>query len=1064
VFASRRLSIAFLLVASIATARVTTQTGPRAATALFDGLRFRNIGPAAMAGRIDDFAVLESNPAVFYVAAATGGLWKTTNNGTTWEVLFNDQDDVVSIGDVAIAPNDANVVWVGTGENNNRQSSSWGTGVYKSTDGGHTWKPTGLADARHIGRIVVDPIDHDIVYVAALGHLFGPNRERGVFKTTDGGATWTKVLFVDDDTGATELVMDPADNKVLYAATYQRRRSAWGFNGGGPGSAIYKSTDAGRTWSKLTRGIPEGPLGRIGLDIFRGNASTIYARIEHRTESGVYRSDDSGASWRKVSSMNPRPMYFSQIRVDPTDVNRVYVLGTWLEVSDDGGRTFREVTTLHPDHHAMWIDPNNPRHVVTGNDGGVGISYDRGEHWDWLDNMDLGQFYHVGYDMDSPYGVYGGLQDNDAFGGPSATRRRHGIGNDEWYNIASGDGFEAFADPRNSRIVYAESQGGNVNRVDRPTTERKAIKPQPAQGEPPLRWNWDTPMALSPHDPNALILGANRLFKSMDGGQSWTAMSPDLTARIDRESLSLMGMPAKDITIAKNDGVSAYGTITTFAESPKQAGLYYVGADDGTVSISRDDGKSWTNVSGRFPGVPKNTYVSRVAASGFDEGTAYATFDGHREDDYTPYVYATADYGQTWRSIGGDLPKGHAVRCITEDPKNASVLYLGTEFGLFVSLDKGAHWTRMRSGLPTVPVAEITIHTRDNDMLVATHGRSIWILDDITPIQHAAEAAARDATLFAVRASTSFFDEPEDRSRWMGDRPFWGRNPTPGAPISYYLKHEAKDVHVMVADAAGASVAELQGEATAGAHAPGINRVYWDLRHQALPLPRIPGQEIRGPTTYFADPLEGPFVLPGEYRVTLLVDGKDAGSTTVQVHSDRAIELSDADRRAWHDTAVGLHELQATADHAAETVVVLGEQIAALQRVAGRPQAMAEPVKAAFDSATKKIADLRVRLGVPSPNGTGRGGGGGGGGGANANRNVRGRITSVKTQIMASTSAPTAFQASEARAVRGELATAIGDLNAMISSDMPALVKALSANSALPPALPLIKPIVPPSP
>ncbi|HTK28867.1 MAG TPA: hypothetical protein VL309_04920 [Vicinamibacterales bacterium] len=1050
----RRLSMALALAAALAPITTSSQGAPKIAPSLFAGLRFRNIGPAAMAGRIDDFAVLESNPAVFYVAAATGGLWKTTNNGTTWEVLFNDQDDVVSIGDVAIAPNDANVVWVGTGENNNRQSSSWGTGVYKSTDGGHTWKMSGLADTRHVGRIVVDPVDHDVVYVAALGHLFGPNRERGVYKTTDGGTTWTNVLFVDEDTGATDLAMDPQDNKVLYAATYQRRRSSWGFDGGGPGSAIYKSTDAGRTWSKLTNGLPAGPLGRIGLDIFRANPDIVYARVEHRTESGIYRTDDAGNTWRKVSSVNPRPMYFSQIRVDPADANRLYVLGTWLEISDDGGRTFHEVTQLHPDHHALWIDPRNPRHVMTGHDGGVGISYDRGEHWDWLDNMDLGQFYHVGYDMDTPYGVYGGLQDNDAFGGPSATRRRHGIGNDEWYNVASGDGFEAFADPRNSRIVYAESQGGNVNRVDRPTAERKAIKPQAAPGEPPLRWNWDTPMMLSPHSPDALLMGANRLFRSTDAGHSWTAISPDLTAHIDRETLSLMGVSAKDITLAKNDGVSAYGTITTFSESPKKAGLFYAGADDGTVSMSRDDGRTWTNVSGRVPGVPKNTYVSRVAASAFEEGTAYLTFDGHREDDYTPYVFTTSDYGQTWRSIASDLPKGQVVRCITEDPKNGSVLYLGTEFGLFVSLDRGAHWTRIRSGLPTVPVAEITIHPRDNDMLVATHGRSIWILDDLAPVQHAAEALARDAELFPIRPAMSFWDEPEDRSRWMGDRPFWGHNPPRGAPISYYLKQDAKDVRLKIADASGTAVAEVSGIETEHGRAAGINRVYWDLRHEALPLPKIPGQEVRGPTTYFADPLQGPYVLPGEYKVTLVVDGRDAGTSSIQVSNDRAIQLSDADRKAWHDTALALHQLEGAADRAAETVVVIGDQLAALQRIASRTPAALDAVKSELDTTRKTLADLRARLGVPSPDGGGRGGSGGGGG---ANRNVRGRITNVKTQIMASTSAPTAFQTDEARLVRGDLAKAIDDVNKVISTDMPALMKTLASGGALPVVLPAIK-------
>jgi hypothetical protein len=565
-------------------------------------------------------------------------------------------------------------------------------------------------------------------------------------------------------------------------------------------------------------------------------------------------------------------------------------------------------------------------------------------------------------------------------------------------------------------------------------------------------------MILSPHDPGTLLMGANKLMKSTDGGHSWAAMSPDLTAQIDRETLSLMGVPAKDIALAKNDGVSAFGTITTIAESPKTAGVYYTGADDGTVSVSRDGGKNWTNLGGKFPGLPKGTAVSRVAPSAFEEGVVYATFDGHREDDYAPYVYASSNFGQTWRSIAGDLPTQQTIRCITEDPKNANVLYLGTEFGLFTTIDKGQHWIRMRGGLPTVPVAEITIHPRDNDMLVATHGRSIWILDDLAPIQHAAEALSHDAWLFPARPAMSFFDEPEDRSRWMGDRPFWGRNPPHGAIISYYLKRPAKDVRLSVRDASGADVADLGGEATADARAAGINRLVWDLRHQALPLPHFPGQFVRGPTTYFADPLRGPFVLPGEYRVTLTVDGREAGTTSVRVDGDRAVEITGADRRAWHDTTLELHELERTADKAGDAVAALGDEIATLQRLAGPGSPTPEPVRGAFDAIAKKLADLRVRFGVPTPGG---GGGRGGGGRGNANRDVRARITAVKTQMMASTSAPTANQAAEAKAVADELAKAVADLNAVIGTDVPSLVKTLGANSYLLPPLAPIKPIAP---
>ncbi|HWH79368.1 MAG TPA: hypothetical protein VNT76_18435, partial [Candidatus Binatus sp.] len=520
-----------------------TQDGEGASTSPFAGLRFREIGPASPAGRIDDFAVLESNPAVFYVATATGGLWKTVNQGTTFNTVF-DNETTSSIGDVAIAPTDANLVWVGTGENNNRQSSSWGDGVYKSVDGGKSWKNMGLRDSKHIARIIVDPVDSDVVYVAALGSLWGAGGERGIFKTTDGGLTWANVLKTDADTGATELVMDPSNNKVIYAATYQRRRATWGFNGGGNGSAIYKTADAGRTWTKLTKGIPEGPKGRIGLDVYRRNPNIVYARIEHAKESGTYRSEDAGATWTKMGNTNPRPMYFSQIRIDPNNDQRIYVLGVQLHISDDGGKTFRSdgAQKIHVDFHAMWINPANSNHTMIGGDGGVGISYDKSKTYVWLKNMPLGQFYHVAYDMKTPFTVCGGLQDNNTWCGPSSVRSASGIGNDDWFVISGGDGFQAQMDPSDPRILYAESQDGRMSRIDRTTNERKPIRPEPPEGEKPDRWNWDTPMVISPHNPATVFVAANRLFKSTDRGHSWKAISGDLTTNTDRETLDLMSV------------------------------------------------------------------------------------------------------------------------------------------------------------------------------------------------------------------------------------------------------------------------------------------------------------------------------------------------------------------------------------------------------------------------------------------------------------------------------------------------------------------------------------------
>ena len=1005
------------------------------------GLSFRNIGPSTMGGRIDDLAVLESNPAVFYVGAATGGLWRTTNNGTTWDVLFDDLEDVVSIGDVAIAPNDANTVWVGSGENNNRQSGSWGNGVYKSTDAGQTWKHMGLAASRAIARVIVDPVDHDVVYVAALGSVFGPGKERGVFKTTDGGLTWNNVLFVNEDTGATELVMDPSNNKVLYAATYQRRRATWGFNGGGPGSAIHKSSDGGRTWVKLTNGIPAGPLGRIGLDVYRANPNIVYARVEHEKESGVYRSDNAGQTWRKMSNVNPRPMYFSQIRIDPTNDLRIYVLGVQLHISDDGGKTFIENGVMHSDHHAMWINPANPNHIIDGNDGGVGISWDKGASWEAFTNMDLGQFYHVGYDMQTPYHVCGGLQDNYTWCGPSQVRSRSGIGIDEWRSVQGGDGFEAVMDPRDGRTVYAESQDGNIVRIDRLTNERKSIRPVAAKGEPPLRWNWNTPIVLSVHNPDTLYVGANKVFKSLDRGQTWTAISPDLTENTDREGLSLMGVAAKDFTIAKHDGVQSYGNLVQLSESPRQAGVLYAGADDGSVYMTKDDGKNWTNITAKFPGVPKNSYVSGLTPSTHDPNAVYATFDNHNNDDYGTYVYASADGGSNFRSIGEGIPKGHTITSFVEDPQNPSVVYAGSEFGLFVSHDRGGQWRRFRSGLPSVPVHEIVFHPRDHDMIVATHGRSIWILDDATPVRQLSEAMKSPVHLFDIRPAMQF-NQGNDRG-FLADKGFWGKNPTYGAPISYYLAAAASDVMLRIRDAQGAVVREISGDATKDAGKVGVNRVYWDLRHQPLPAPSTP-QAGGGGGGFGGGGLNGPNVLPGEYRVTLLVGGKEVVTKSVRVTGDTAVPMTDADRKVWHDTSISLHDMQRVVNDTADAVTTLNTQVqhaeTLLKTAANAPAA----AKGAVEDASKRIADLRRRLGI------GQTGGGGGGGGGQ--QNVRQQIAQLKGQVMNSTSLPTAMQLRSAGEAREDLMKAVQETNDLIAA-VPQLYEKLGASGLKPIAL-----------
>jgi photosystem II stability/assembly factor-like uncharacterized protein len=1038
---------------------------PASATAPdpFAGLQFRNIGPASMGGRVDDLAVLESNPAIFYVGTASGGLWKTLNNGTTWEVLFDDLDDAVSIGDIAIAPDDANTVWVGTGENNNRQSGSWGNGIYKSIDGGQTFKHMGLRDSKHIARILVDPVDHDIIYVAALGSLWGPGKERGVFKSTDGGLTWNNVLFVDQDTGATELVQDPSNNKVLYAATYQRRRATWGFNGGGPGSAIWKSSDAGRTWAKLTNGIPSGPLGRIGLDVYRANPNILYARIQHRSDSGTYRSDDAGLTWRKMSDVNPRPMYFSQVRVDPTNDLRVYVLGVQIHISDDGGKTFIENGTLHSDHHAMWINPRNPNHIIDGNDGGVGISWDKGRTWEGIYNLDLGQYYHVGFDMETPYNLCGGLQDNYTWCGPSAVRSRNGIVNDDWYQIQGGDGFEAVIDPNDPDTIYAESQDGNVVRVNRRTNERKTIRPLPNRGESGYRWNWNTPIHISPHSSSTIYVGGNRVFKSTDRGQTWVPISPDLTQNTDRETLALMGVTAKDFTIAKHDGVQSYGNLVQLAESPKQANVLYAGADDGSVNMTKDGGKTWTNVSARFPNMPKNAYVSGLIASAHDANTVYVSFDNHMNDDYNNYVYASVDGGTNFRYIAESLPKGQVVMTIAEDPKNPAVLYAGTEFGLFVSTDRGGSWQRVRSGLPTVPIHEIVFHPRENDMIVATHGRSIWILDDATPIQQAGEAMRADAFLFDSGRPAMQFNTANDRG-FVTDKPFRGRNPTFGAPISYYLKGEVPPANLAlrIRDGAGNVVRTISGDDLRNANKAGINRVHWDLRYQ--PLPAQPQQGGGGGGGGFGGGggTNGPFVMPGEYRVTLVVNNKDIATKPVRVIGDTAVQWTDADRKTWHDTALSFHRLQEQANEAADAVTQLGSHYQTLESLLKTAANVPAEARTAIEAAGKQLTDLRRRLGVTAPGqqpqGGGGGGGGGGFGGGQNNPNVRAQFGQVKGQIMGSHSLPSEQQQRALTQGREDLTRVISDTNALITT-IPTLFDKVGAGGLKPAALKPVRPL-----
>ena len=942
---------------------------------LLRNFRWRSIGPASMGGRIDDIEVVESDTAIQYVGFATGGVWKTVNNGTTWTPIF-DTYPVSSIGDIAVAKTDPNIVWVGTGEPNNRQSSSFGDGIYKSTDGGKTFTNMGLKDSQSIARVVIHPKNPDVVYVAVVGHLFGPNRERGLYKTNDGGKTWVNTKFIDEDTGFTDLVMDPAKPETLFAASYQRRRQPWGFNGGGPGSGIWRTTDSGRTWTKLQgAGLPEGIIGRIGLDICRTRPNVIYAQIEvgasagsganvtadgkpvqpgagarpptppaprpagetpppDPKRSGVWRSDDKGKTWKLMSNNNNRPMYYSQIRVDPNNPDIVYTCGAPFHKSVDGGKTFRTVPGIaHSDHHALWINPANSRHLIIGNDGGLDVSYDQADTWEFVNTMAVGQFYAVAVDMQKPYRVCGGLQDNGSFCGPSATRSGW-ITNADWFRIGSGDGFYVQIDPTDANTIYFESQDGAVNRLDLATGRNTSIRPRAPQpprpaaaGQAPtqdpqtqataamaaqfgfgggapnvqptppagtqFRFFWNTPILLSPHNPRMLYVGGNRLFRSVDRGDTWT-MTEDLTKNIDRFSRPIMGVPGDGPMASKHDGAGSYSHIVTISESPIVPGLLWVGTNDGNLQVSRDGGATWKNVVDNVPGVPKETHVSRVEASRFDAGTCYVTFDGHRTDDMKPYAYVTRDYGATWTSIASNLPSGN-VNVIREDPRSKSLLYLGTEYAFYISLDGGKEWKRFMTGLPMVRVDDILVHPRDNDLIVATHGRSFYILDDITPLQQLDEKAlAADAFLFNVRPAVLWRTDLTLSRVMGGSKHFTGENPARGTAITYYLKAApSDDVKITISDVTGNVVRDITGTKEAG-----LNRVQWNLRGNPPQRPAAaaggtaPGAQApagvgagaRGAGGRFG-PMAAQAVEPGTYVVKLTAGGKTL-TTTVVVEGD----------------------------------------------------------------------------------------------------------------------------------------------------------------------------------
>lgn len=872
-----------------------------------------------MSGRVVDMDVVESNPYTMYVAGATGGLWRTTDNGITWSSIFD--APVHSIGDVAVFQPNPQVIWVGTGERANRQSVSWGDGVYKSTDGGRTWANMGLRTSMHIGRIQLHPTNPDIAWVAAQGSVWGPGGDRGLYKTTDGGRTWVHVLKTDEETGATDVALDWNDPNVLYAATYQRRRSAYGFDGGGPGSALWKSTDGGTTWMKLTgNGLPTGEYGRIGIAVYRKNPRIVVVSIEQgarynastayiQRKAGVYRSEDAGATWTFMSDWNPRPMYASQPTIDPNDDQRVYMLNAY-SFSDDGGKTFTAPrTTTHGDDRFVWVNPKDSRHVIKLDDGGIGISYDRGRSFLFVSSLPLSQFYRVAVDNAVPFNVYGGLQDNGCWVGPSASWTTSGILNEHWSRLCGGDGFFVVPNPKNPRTVYSASQFLGLQKNDTRTWQVQDLRPGDSTGRIAGRrnwetWgkpgatqvlgnamhpaNWDAPIVISPHDTSTLYVGMQHLFTSRDGGRTWRSLG-DMTTGVDRSTLPLMGRKPSEATLSLDDGVPYFPGITALAESPRVPGLLYVGTDDGRFRVSRDGGRTWRDAQNDFPGLPKDSWFAGVEPSRHAAGTVYVTVDNHRSNDRRNYVYRSTDYGTTWTRIEGDLPPDRVARTIREDARNARLLYLATEFGVFVSPNTGANWLPLRLNMPLMPFNDIAVHPRDNALVLASHARGLWVLDQLNALQELTpEAAAAPVQLFSIQPAYQI--RTTNLRPHAGEMVFRGENPANGALIDYWVRDANTSVQLTVHDSTGRLVQALTPTATRG-----VNRVVWNLRHADLPIRSGGGEDDdEGPRAT----TPGPLVLPGTYTVRLVHGGRTL-SQRVVVREDPRLTVTRAERAAW---------------------------------------------------------------------------------------------------------------------------------------------------------------------
>jgi photosystem II stability/assembly factor-like uncharacterized protein len=908
----------------------------------FSGLKFRGIGPAVASGRVMSIAVNPKNKFEYYVGVASGGVWKTVNNGTTWSPVF-DGEGSYSIGWVTLDPNDSSVVWVGSGESNSQRSVGYGDGIYRSDDGGKSWANLGLKKSEHVGRVVIDPRDSKVVYVAAAGPLWGAGGDRGLYKTTDGGKNWKDVLTISENTGVVDVAIDPVNPDTVYAAAYQRRRHVFTLIDGGPESAIYKSTDAGVSWNKLKSGLPSVDMGRIGLAVSPADANVVYATVEAADgKGGIFRSNDKGATWERRNEFDQGAMYYARVVPDPKNVDRIFVMNVSLRESLDGGKTLHTINEVnhHGDNHAIWIDPDDTRHWLLGSDGGMYETWDDAKSWEFKANLPTVQFYDVAVDNATPfYNVCGGTQDNFSWCGPSRTRNLNGIMNADWYVTTGGDGFRSQVDPVDANTIYSESQYGVLVRYDKPTGQELVLQPLEGKGEPPLRWNWDSPIIISPHSHTRLYFAANKLFRSDDRGDTWKPISGDLTRQIDRNNLPVMGKVWGPDAVAKNQSTSFYGNIVALAESPKKEGLIYVGTDDGLIQVTSDGGGNWTKY-GKFAGVPELTYVSRLAASNFDANTVYASFENHKNEDFKPYLLKSSDAGKTWISIAGDLPENGPVLAFAEDTVNPNLLFVGTEFGAFFTIDGGQRWVKLKGGLPTIAVRDMVIQAREGDLVIATFGRGFYVLDDVTPLrQMKAESTEQAAAMFPVKDALLYVERHPlggPKKGFQGDAFHTSENPPYGAVFTAYMKEKVKtkkekrqdaekeaakknqtlayptndelraeaeeakpEIYFMVYDERGEAIRRVEGSTGAG-----FQRVAWDLRYPASRVHEHGGEEADEDFPDSAD--LGPLVLSGSYSVRVFekVDGavtEVAGPQTFKVATEGMSAMNAADRTAQEE-------------------------------------------------------------------------------------------------------------------------------------------------------------------